>query len=114
MSTTGSGTGSATDSLLADLALEGGTYLLRQGIQRGILGQALPPGKAARKGKRRGLGSALVHGALLRLATRSVPGAILIGGGLLAKRLHDRRKAAKARSPAASPTQGGDDSGKQA
>jgi hypothetical protein len=30
------------------------------------------------------------------VATRSVPGAILVGGGLLAKALYDRRKDAQA------------------
>jgi hypothetical protein len=29
----------------------------------------------------------------MRVATRSVPGAILVGGALLAKHLHDRKKA---------------------
>jgi len=45
--------------------------------------------------KGRTLGAAFVRRAILRLATRSVPGAILVGGGLLAKALHDRRKSKK-------------------
>ncbi len=36
---------------------------------------------------------ALSGAALTRLATRSVPGAILIGGGLLAKLAYDRKRA---------------------
>jgi len=35
----------------------------------------------------------LVGMALMRVATRSVPGALLVGGALLAKHLHDRKKA---------------------
>ena len=31
----------------------------------------------------------------LRVATKSVPGAIVVGSGLIAKKLYDRRKAAK-------------------
>jgi hypothetical protein len=36
---------------------------------------------------------AICGAALMRIATRSVPGAIIVGGGLVAKTLHDRRKA---------------------
>ena len=45
---------------------------------------------------------ALVGTALTRIATRSVPGAILVGGGILAKALYDRRRAHLARRKAAS------------
>ena len=38
------------------------------------------------------MGQTLVSTALARIATRSVPGAIVIGGGLLAKTLYDRRR----------------------
>ena len=38
------------------------------------------------------MGQTLVGTALARIATRSVPGAIVIGGGLLAKTLYDRRR----------------------
>lgn len=45
--------------------------------------------------------------ALMRVATRSVPGALLVGGALLAKHLHDRKKAhdatAKAERTSESP-----------
>jgi hypothetical protein len=52
----------------------------------------------------------LVGLALVRVATRSVPGAIVVGGALLAKHLHDRKKAhdaarrdAEAESPLLTP-----------
>jgi hypothetical protein len=35
----------------------------------------------------------LAGAALLRVATKSVPGAIIVGGALLAKHLHERKKA---------------------
>ena len=35
----------------------------------------------------------LAGGALLRIASRSIPGAIVVTGGMLAKAAHDRRKA---------------------
>jgi len=100
--------------LLADLALQGGTYLLRQGIERGLLGRKLPTGKALKKAKGLGLGGSLAQAAIVRLATRSVPGAILVGGGLLAKTLHDRRKSAKLAQPQAGQEPDGEDGGEEA
>ena len=40
----------------------------------------------------------LVGTALARIATRSVPGAILVGGGMLAKALYDRRQGTRAKA----------------
>lgn len=100
--------------LLADLALRGGTFLLRQGIERGLLGRKLPTGKALKKAKGLGLGGSLAQAAIVRLATRSVPGAILVGGGLLAKTLHDRRKPAKPGEPRPQQAQDGEDGAEEA
>ncbi len=41
------------------------------------------------------LGSRLTSFVLLRVAMGSVPGAIVVGGGLIAKALHDQNKARK-------------------
>jgi hypothetical protein len=48
-------------------------------------------------GKRRGHGllGAGIGIAATRLATRSIPGALLVGGALLAKTLYDKRKKRK-------------------
>lgn len=43
-------------------------------------------------GRREGFGTRLGAALLVRLATRSVPGALAVGGGLVAKALLDRRK----------------------
>ena len=43
--------------------------------------------------KGRSMAQTLIGTALARVATRSVPGAIVIGGGLLAKTLYDRSRA---------------------
>jgi len=51
------------------------------------------PGALPRK---RGIGGKLIETILLRVAMRSVPGAILIGGGLLARYLHERKQAREA------------------
>ncbi len=39
-----------------------------------------------------------------RIATRSLPGALLIGGALVAKSLYDRRKERRLTGPAISPS----------
>lgn len=78
---------------------------MQRGANRGLFGGKLGLAQAMNAAKRQPLAQTLVQGAILRVATRSVPGAILVGGGLLAKALHDRRKASKTgRQPTAQPT----------
>jgi len=72
------------ESLLARIARKGGGRLLDHAVGR--LEAAAPAKKAGIAGK-------LAGAALVRIATRSVPGAIVVTGGLIAKTLHDRRKA---------------------
>lgn len=83
-----------TTVLLADIALRAGGALLRRGVETGILGQKFGQKKAGNLVKGRSMTQTLVGTALARVATRSVPGAIVVGGGLLAKTLYDRRHAA--------------------
>ncbi|WDF73372.1 hypothetical protein [Novosphingobium sp. KACC 22771] len=82
--------------------------IIRQNGQS-VLGKAIDsvvtPGKAA--GGKVSLPRKLAGLALTRIAMRSVPGAILVGGVLLAKHLHDAKKereAGKAPAPAPIPT----------
>ncbi len=82
----------ATNLVLADIALRGGGQLLRHAVERSLLGVKYSPGKARDIVKGRTMMQTLVGTAVARLATRSVPGAIIVGGGLLAKTLYDRRK----------------------
>ena len=89
----------ATNLLLADIALRGGGALLKRAVETGLLGLgAATAGKGMTKGKAkavvkgRSLGQSLFGTMLARLATRSVPGALLVGGGLLAKTLYDRKR----------------------
>jgi hypothetical protein len=94
-----------TRVILADIALRTGGALLRRGVERSILGQAPAVVKAAAGAKlakaarpRRGLGKKLLTAAATRVAMRSVPGAIVVGGALLAKSLYDRKHARKPRT----------------
>ncbi|MBM3594818.1 MAG: hypothetical protein FJX31_03255 [Alphaproteobacteria bacterium] len=81
-----------TNLLIADLALRGGALLARRGLERGLLGRRYAPEKARKIIKGRSMSETLLSAAVSRLAMGSVPGAILVGGALLAKTLYDRRK----------------------
>jgi hypothetical protein len=79
-----------TNILLADIALRGGGQILRHAVERLVLGVKYSPEKAKDIVKGRSMAQTLISTAIARLATRSVPGAIIVGGGMLAKTLYDR------------------------
>ena len=76
----------ADNRLLSRIARQNGGKLLNAAID------TILPFDSAKTGKPSLLGT--VAGAVaLRVATRSVPGAILVGGALIAKRVYDRKQA---------------------
>ncbi|MEJ5978562.1 hypothetical protein WG901_18060 [Novosphingobium sp. PS1R-30] len=85
-----------TNIIIADVALRGGGRLLRHMVERTLLGVKYSPDKAKNIVKGRSMTQTLLGTAVARIATRSVPGALLIGGGLLAKTLYDHGKQRKA------------------
>jgi hypothetical protein len=92
--------------IAADLVLRAGESLVRRGVERGLLG-----GKPAQSGRViRGatLQETVIGTVMAEVARRSVPGAILVGGGLLAKALRDRRLARTDQAKAALPKPDGD------
>jgi hypothetical protein len=90
-----------TNLIIADLALRAGAALLRHSVEKGIVGSKLGKGKAGRIIKGRTMMQSLVGTAIARIATRSVPSAVIVGGGLLAKTLYDRRHRAKSETEGA-------------
>ena len=82
----------ADDRLIARVLRHHGGKLVNQAVS-GAVDKFLPaePAKPARSSFTGKIANAL----LLRVAMRSVPGAIIVGGGLIAKRLHERHKAQK-------------------
>lgn len=85
---------SATGLVIADIALRGGNKLLKHTVDRVV--SATAPGDPAGPRKRSLIGR-LVGVAAVRIATRSVPGAIVVGGGLVAKTLYDRKRRRRAK-----------------
>jgi hypothetical protein len=75
----------SAERILAVLARKGGGRLLNRAIDRAIP-DPLP-------GARKTLVGGAIGAVATRIALRSVPGAIVVGGAALAKLLHDRRKA---------------------
>ena len=82
----------ANNKLLAEIARKGGGRLLNAAIDK-----VLPVAAVAETGdaspRKRSLLGGIAGAMAVRIASRSVPGAIVIGGSLLAKRLYDRRHA---------------------
>ena len=82
----------ATNLILADIAIRAGTYLARRGVEKGLLAGRYGKESAHDIVKNRSLKQSLTSFVLASVATRSLPGAVLVGGGALAKTLLDRRK----------------------
>lgn len=77
--------------MIANIVRKGGTRLLDAAIDTllPVDAQNLPKAKKSLLG-------AVAATVATRIATRSVPGAIVVGGALLAKRLYERRHAGEA------------------
>ena len=82
----------ATNFLMADMAIRAGSYLARRSVEKGLLANRYGKDTAHKIVQNKTLKQTAFSWVLARLATRSVPGAIVVGGGALAKTLLDRRK----------------------
>ena len=82
----------ATNFIIADVAIRAGSYLARRGVEKGLLANRYGKDTAHKIVENKSLKHTLISAALARVATRSVPGALVIGGGAIAKTLLDRRK----------------------
>ena len=82
----------ATNIMLADVTIRAGSYILRRSVEKGFLRGRYGRDTARDIIRNKSLGTSLMSFALARIATRSLPGAVLVGGGALAKTLYDRRK----------------------
>lgn len=78
--------------VLADIIRRGGGRLLNVAVAKAL------PDEADEKPRRRTLLGPIAGAAVVRIATRSIPGAIAVGGGILAKRLYDKRRAKRDKS----------------
>ena len=84
-----------TRALWSDVALRTATRLVRTNLLDMALNKVMTP-EARAQTQPNSLGMSLIGMAAARIATKSVPGALLVGGGLLAKALYDRNASKKA------------------
>ena len=77
--------------VFARLAQRHGPRIVEQAIDH-----LMEPGTAVKRSVKPSLGRRLATSALLRVATKSVPGAVLVGGGLLARAVFEQRRAKRA------------------
>jgi len=81
-----------TIGLIVDVALREGSLTARRAVQRKLAGGDLADLGNVSLPPKASFAKRIAAAALGRLAVRSVPGALVVGGGLLAKALFDRRK----------------------
>lgn len=81
-------------ALIVDIALREGSLLARRVAQRKLSGGDM---KKAPLPPRSSFTKRMVASTLARLAARSIPGTLLVGGGLVAKALLDRRRSKRER-----------------
>ena len=92
----GPSTNAATNLLIQTIILRSIGKLTRQTMEKGLLRRRFDPDTAKKIVENRSLIQSVGAYGVTKLATRSVPGALLVGGGLLVKTLFDRSKSRKA------------------
>ncbi len=85
----------ATNLMMADVAIRAGSYVVRRAIEKGMLRGRYGKSTAHQIVKNKKVGQTLISFGLARLATKNLPGAMIVGGGALAKTLYDRRQSKK-------------------
>jgi hypothetical protein len=80
----------ATNLIIHDVALRAGGRLMRHTLEKGLLRNRYGGRSAKDMIENRSLVHALASYAVARIATTSIPGAVIVGGGLVAKTLFDR------------------------
>ncbi len=86
----GPSTNPATNLIIADIVLRGLARVARDSAHKGMLRTQYSRDKAKDLVDNQSLLHTLTIYGITKVATRSVPGALLIGSGLIAKTLYDR------------------------
>lgn len=92
----GPSTNPATNVLLTDILLRSVGRIARQTVEKGVLSRSYDSAAAKKIVENRSMIHSLAAYGVTKVATRSVPGALLVGGGLLAKTLFDRSQSKRA------------------
>lgn len=81
---------SFTNIMLADLVIRSSAYLMRDLLEKRLLRERYGKQTASEIVRKKPFSQRAMSLGLATLATRSVPGALIVGGGALAKTLYDR------------------------
>ena len=82
----------STNRFVTDVALRGAARMARGMAEKAITPSRTDPKTGKQIIDERSIFQTLVTVAIARVATRSVPGAVIVGGGIIAKALYDRGK----------------------
>ena len=80
----------ATNLMIAEIAVASAGRIARRSMEKGLLKAKFEREQAVAIVEGRGMAHTMITAAIARVATRSLPGAILVGGGLFAKVVFDR------------------------
>ena len=86
----GPSTNPATNLLIQSVVLRGIGRLVRRSLEKGVLQRRYDPEVARKIVENRSMVRTLATYGVTAIATRSIPGALLVGGGLALKTLFDR------------------------
>lgn len=86
----------ATNLMLADVVMRMGSYVLRGGVEKAFLKKRYDEKTAKEIKNNRSLVSTLSSIAVAKFATRSIPGAAIVGTGILGKVLYDHSRSRRA------------------
>ncbi|RKF21673.1 hypothetical protein D6851_06450 [Altericroceibacterium spongiae] len=80
----------ATNLMIADIATRAASRIFRRGVEKNLLRKHYTKAERQAILDERSLGETLTSVIVARIATKSLPGAMIVGGGLAAKALVDR------------------------
>jgi hypothetical protein len=80
----------ATNLLIMDVAMRGASMIFGRAMEKALLRARYSDGKAADIVKGRNMVQSMAATGAARVATRSIPGFLLVTGGLMAKAIFDR------------------------
>lgn len=88
----------ATNLIMANAIIRAGSILFRKAVEKRMLKDRYGKDTAQSIVENQGMGANLLSLGMARMAAKSSTGAVVVGGGMLAKTLYDRRQAKKARA----------------
>lgn len=100
----GPSTNPATNLIIADIVIRGAGRIVRNSLHKGVLRTRYSRDKATNIVENRSVVNTLALYGVSKLATRSLPGAVLVGSGLLVKTLFDRSQSRRAARKAGDKT----------